>query len=757
MQEIRKVKRLFLLSALVSVFVLFIGFVLVSHFMSEWQVFFPALSQSITNKLYGISIVLILTSVLLMFGLWFMVFRPMIHNFSMAMEHAKLLETVARSTNDGIIITKADLNTPGPEIVYVNEAFTHISGYLPEEVIGKSPRMLQGRDTDTNTIAKIGEALRYGKEYRGEILNYTKEGKPYWLDIGIVPVKDMQGRITHFAAIERDVTQKKSSDMELKKTMIQLQRANLKSEAITRDLQVSLKKAEEANKAKSDFLANMSHELRTPMNGVLGMAQLLSDTDLTNEQREYVSTINASGESLLMLLNDILDFSKIEAGALALENIPMHFCDVIDSTVSLLRPNAERKHIELIADCDLAIPSAIMGDPGRLRQVLTNLLGNAIKFTNAGYVRVSARLQEMDAGEQLHVSIEDTGLGIPEDKIHEIFEKFTQADTSVTRRFGGTGLGLAITKHLVKLMGGEIGVESALGKGSTFWFTLPCKEANYCEISKQMERMTIHQTSLHQRKPIEHARALLVEDYHVNQVFARRLLAKFGFQHIDLAENGLEALEKYKTNEYDIIFMDCQMPELDGYQATQKIRAFEESTTRHIPIVAMTANAMMGDREKCLNSGMDDYVSKPLRIQHLRTVLQSLFMLVEEADDMFEETNRPAKHLTEEVPVDMAQLRVFTDGNIEEERELFTLFIQESQRMIAELQANMNDEAHATWKSIAHRFKGSSGNLGARRLHHLCKNAEAHFEDSLAKKQQMLAEIKSEAARIEQFAAAHAA
>lgn len=532
-------------------------------------------------------------------------------------------------------------------------------------------------------------------------------------------------------------------------TMTQLRRANLKSEAVARDLQVSLNKAEEANKAKSDFLANMSHELRTPMNGVLGMAQLLADTPLTIEQREYVSTINGSGETLLVLLNDILDFSKIEAGALTLERVPYEFCDIVEKTTNLLRPNAEHKEIDLMADCDLSIPHAIIGDSGRLRQIITNLLGNAIKFTDKGYVRLTARLQSMDSGDFIHVSIEDTGVGIPTEKLNAIFDKFTQADASVTRKFGGTGLGLAITKQLVQLMGGQIGVESVVGKGSTFWFAIPCETATYCDITKLMEQNSKKGQQAAILKPIEHARALLVEDYPVNQVFAQRLLTKFGFTVIDHAENGAEALEKYKANTYDVIFMDCQMPELDGYETTRRIRAMEESTTRHTPIIAMTANAMMGDREKCLNSGMDDYVSKPLRVQHIRSILQDMFVMNE--NGAFDGTNQPAKHLNDEVPVDMAQLRLFTSGDAEVERELSEMFVEEAKKMVVELQQNMASDARELWKSAAHRLKGSSGNLGARRLHHLCKNAESHFQDDTFKKEQMLAEISSETKRIESF------
>lgn len=664
-------------------------------------------------------------------------------------EKAVLLQTAIDSANDSIIIMETKAETDRLEITYANDAFSRMSGYASNEILGQSPDRLWGEFTKQETLKEMRSAMQEGRAFKDELLYYRKDGQTYWVESSVVPVKDKSGAITHYASIDHDITTRKQNEIESMNMMVQIKRANLKAEAAARDLQVSLKKAEEANKAKSDFLANMSHELRTPMNGVLGMAQLMADTPLNAEQREFIGTINSSAENLLMLLNDILDFSKIEAGALVLEHVPFPLAYTLTRTADLLRVQADRKGIELRMDCDSELPAYIWGDPGRLRQVVTNLLGNAIKFTETGYVCLHARREEKADGAVFHISVEDTGVGIAPEKLHEIFDKFTQADASITRKYGGTGLGLAITRQLVTVMGGEIWVKSEPGRGSTFHVTLPCQPANHEEVYAHEEKRQMLQLPDKALMEIGHAKALLVEDYPVNRVFAEKLLRKFGFVHIDVAENGAEALQKYRQQSYDIIFMDCQMPELDGYQATERLRILEEGSKTHTPIIAMTANAMVGDREKCLKAGMDDYLSKPLRADHLKKILLGYFVMEESRAQII--TPSVLETPTEQAPVNMEQLRMFTNGDPQEERELFTLFLSQAHDILEVLRHNTAAGSKDAWKSAAHRFKGSSGNLGAMQLHQLCKHAEIHFEDAEPQKLTMLTALLQETKRVQDY------
>jgi len=393
---------------------------------------------------------------------------------------------------------------------------------------------------------------------------------------------------------------------------------------IEKELQKARQTAETASKTKSEFLANMSHEIRTPMNGILGTLQLLRGSKLDTEQSEYVSIAYNSGEALLCILNDILDFSKIEAGKLELEFIPFDLKNLIKELSVLLKQKADEKAVQLKLDLDADLPSIIKGDSVRIRQILMNLMTNAIKFTAKGAVTIKIRLLEKtEKSIRLRMEVNDTGIGIPEMAQKKLFNSFTQADGTTTRKYGGTGLGLTIVRQLVTMMRGRLGIDSKEGEGSSFWVEIsfetlsehPGEGVLQDKIGSKIESKI---------KPDENLQGhvLLVEDNPVNQIVATKMLEKAGLT-FEIANNGEEAMEALKkSHEFNLVLMDCQMPVMDGYVATQTLREYEEEKKcTRLPVIAMTANAMEGDKEKCLAAGMDDYVAKPVRQQALKETL----------------------------------------------------------------------------------------------------------------------------------------
>lgn len=376
--------------------------------------------------------------------------------------------------------------------------------------------------------------------------------------------------------------------------------------------------AEQLAQARSEFLAKMSHEIRTPLNGVIATADLLATTEMTAEQRDLLNTLTLSAKTLLELINDILDFSKIEAGKMVLETLPLTPAVLAEEVVSIMGPAARRKGLTLRTELKAELPVRVLGDPHRLRQILLNFVGNAIKFTEQGEIVVQVRRVESQTPAQNHVwlrfEVQDTGIGIPPDKQTSIFDSFTQADNSITRRYGGTGLGLTICKRLVELMGGRIGVVSQPGEGSCFWFEVSVPIVHGGEEIPQASASASEPTSL------EGLRVLLVEDNSVNQKVAVRMLQKLGCE-ITVAENGQQALEILARDSFDVVLMDVQMPLMDGLTATRLLRAREQGTGKRQVVIALTANATQSDREQCFEAGMDDYLSKPLTLEALRAVL----------------------------------------------------------------------------------------------------------------------------------------
>ena len=774
-------------------------------------------------------------------------------------------------------------------ITYVNNKFCEISGYSKEELIGQNHRLLKSGFHSDDFFRNMYLSISKGNVWTGEICNKDKKGNIYWVDSTFVPYMGENGKPESYTAIRTDITQRKLDDAELL---------------------ASKKAAEEAARAKSEFLACMSHEIRTPMNGVLGMLSLLMTSKLDVEQLHRASVARESAKSLLTVINDILDFSKIDAGKMELEILNFDLLKMLDDFCESFALLAESNEIELILDVSNVKQPMIKADPGRIRQVLTNLVGNAIKFTQKGEVLIRISQEEFDENRwQLQISVIDTGTGIPEDKIDKLFDAFSQVDASTTRKYGGTGLGLAIVEKLCVLMGGQINVESTLGEGSSFNFELEVEKSTEvlpslphidiekldllvvddnvtnCEVlSKQLaewgaivsvascakdalqicesrydsnqplfdvafldmemphiDGLTLGETlntdsrfetiglvmmtsvnfsgeakifaesgfsayfskpvtpsdlfnalnivaegglALKQAAPLvthqyiksldstDHGylghgirwstltRVLLVEDNHINQEVAMGLLEDMNVI-VSIASNGLEALGCLNSavdNRYSLVLMDCQMPEMDGYEATRQIRsgaAGEEN--REIPIIAMTANAMVGDREKCLDAGMSDYLAKPIDFEPLLAKLHQ-WLPTEEGNKKNPESssskvisNNLAANDGQNIWDKEAALKR-VKGKPERLIALIEMYLEDCSTSIQDVENALNAEDAEALAHVAHTIKGVSGNLGGLRLQKISASIEVAAKDNdLILARELSSELKDEVINFEEI------
>jgi PAS domain S-box-containing protein len=602
-------------------------------------------------------------------------------------------------------------------IRWANQAACDFFGLEQKEVVGKHCSEILGRRAGDCEKCPVKTVIETGCYYQAT-LDFP-EGKT--MLISAYPVWNVDKSLSGVVEVSRDITDRTRIETELKK-------AKEESEA--------------ASIAKSRFLANMSHEIRTPMNVIIGMASLASEFAHCREQKEYIDMIRESAASLLTLINDILDFSKIEARRLELAEIPINLSQEIEKLVLSLAPQAYKKGLEINCSVDKRIPSMVLGDPARLNQVLLNLVGNAIKFTNKGEVTVALRLDDVSKNEvSVLFSVKDTGIGIPSDRMDKLFEVFSQVHNLSSYEYEGTGLGLPIAKNLVELMGGSIGVESEEYRGSTFYFTLPfvLPEENDAISEDPLLRASEKQPEETPGEDDHRLHILLVEDKPMNQKLAKIYLERKGHK-VSLASNGIEALEAIKEEKYDLIIMDIHMPVMDGFEATASIRAWEAEKGGHTPIIAMTAFAMKEDREKCLQAGMDYYLAKPVNPDELYGLLEQVIK------------GKKLSLANQSQLVEIGDMLARLGGNKDLLGELVGIFLNDYYRELAAMKEHINKKDASALSFTVHGLKGELGNLGFLSGYQIAAGLEEAVKKKNYKKASViLGLLEKEIKRLEKF------
>ncbi len=569
--------------------------------------------------------------------------------------------------------------TPDGNIISVNNNFEEISGYKEEELLDRQYEILIPSE-DLTENSKLWATLNKGEFRTGRLRRIHKNGSEIYLRATYNPIHNLDNKLVKIVMISQDITREIEAEL---------------------SLQNAKELAEDLNKQKDNFIANVSHEIRTPIHAVLGFTDLLLEKENDSQKINYLKSVKTAGDSLLYIVNDILDLSKMEAGMLQIENEVFDVREVVAKVFAILHLKAHQKEIGLIPHIDQKVPKLFIGDKNRLSQVLINLVGNAIKFTSKGSVKLRVNATGGNGELKLKFKVSDTGIGIPDEKLENIFKRFSQAEENTSRKYGGTGLGLNISKQLIEKQAGEIKVNSVVGKGTNFIFSIPYKVANSGEIPNLDVATKI-------QKNYTRARILVCEDNELNQRLVNAILTEKGHQ-VDIVPDGRKALKFLLENTYDLIFMDLQMPVKNGYETTEAIRNELKLT---LPIIAITANFMVSERQKCLNAGMNDYLTKPFEKQEFLAKVEE-WASSNSVDNSLENKEVQQKSEVVKPEVSFTMLNELSGGNKEFEKELILIFIVQSKKILEEMETDLQIENYSNIADNAHKLKSSFGIVGA--------------------------------------------